>query len=94
MCLEVGFTHLAPSLPQVIAVLGFVGDESASFTAGRVQNVLADKGGRLDSVFAALAGFTHASVMGQTCALCKRAVPPLPEPLQLHMGAERRDAPS
>jgi hypothetical protein len=62
-CLDMRFTGPAPRVPQVIVVLSLVGHESVNFTAARCQDVFADKRGRLGSVFEALAGFTHASLL-------------------------------
>lgn len=49
----------------------FVGKETISFVLRR-QNVLAHKGDRLNSVFVALAGFAHPSLVDQISTWCKQ----------------------
>ena len=52
-------------------MLRFVGNETVSF-ALRCQNVLADKGNRLNSVFVALARFYHPWLVDQMLTWCKQ----------------------
>ena len=89
MCLKVGFTYLAPGIPQVVFVLRLIGHEAAIFAGGRRQNVLADKRDRLISVLTALTGFTHPSLMGQSYGVRKPVgAPQCPRWVELPLASE------
>lgn len=75
-------------------MLRFVGNETVSF-ALRCQNVLADKGNRLNSVFVALARFYHPWLVDQMLTWCKQVELDVTLPRQsVHDISQCREAPT